>query len=229
MILEFRNFGLAIAGQALFTGLNARLENAQTLAVLGCNGVGKSSFLKAIAGVIPHDKNAIYSDIIALSYLPQTIEIRREVPILVSEYLELAKIINPTIGRDEIKASLARFEIEDLANKPMGGISGGQLILVNLARIDLEGRELILLDEPFASLDAKKAEILLKAINEWKSQRKMVIVTIHDENIAKGFDHFLTLSDGIPLWENKNPHHSHNCQFAHRDQISDNLVHTNAA
>lgn len=218
MTLEFVDFSISVSGKPLFTGLNAILPKGQNLAVLGCNGAGKSSLLQTIAGFEKSYGGIMSNKIGDASYLPQNSELRRDIPISVREFIAFAELLNPKISRATIDATLEDFHLTQIANQKISNISGGQLMLARLARIDLENMPLILLDEPFAPLDNEKSNVLIKAIEKWKSENRCAIVTIHDEKLSDGFDHFLTLENGCAFWELRNPHHNHNCKFAHRDE-----------
>lgn len=224
MALRFSNFGIGVGGRLLFSGLEALLKNGENLAILGCNGVGKSSFLRSLAGLHKEILGEIHNDFKTFSYLPQNPEIRKDIPTSIADFVGFAKIINPKISNKDVFNAIEKFQLCDIAKQNIGCVSGGQLILAQLARIEMEQSELIILDEPFASLDKEKSDILLLALKAWKDEGRSVIVSIHDESISKDFDHFLTLDGTKPLWENRQPRHKHNCEYAHREINSPLLV-----
>lgn len=228
MGIEFKNFGISFQDKTLFSGLNARLNAGQNLAILGCNGVGKSSFLKTIAENFNRPKIGITHDFKSFSYLSQNGEIRRDIPLTIREYIAFAKIKRPNILEAEIDATLSQFGISNITFDNIQNASGGQLMMARLARIELEQSELILLDEPFAPLDKEKSEILLKVITNWKSQNRCIIISIHDDELANGFDHFITLDGHNSFWEKKCAHHDHNCQFSHREYANSKTGGVNA-
>lgn len=216
MSLKIENLSIGFENQMLFTGLNGQVENGQSLAVLGCNGTGKSSLLQVLANTIPTiEGNIIFDNKSKIYYLAQNLNIRRDISISVRDFVNFAKISNKNVKPNEIDEILNKLGIKSIENDFLTNISGGQLMLANLARIDLMNVDIIILDEPFASLDKDVSQILLKLFDEWRAKGKIIIVSIHDDRLAQGFDHFLTLNGKQAFWEKNCPKHSEDCVLSH--------------
>lgn len=218
MSIKIEDLGLGFEGQILFDGLCGEVKTGESLAILGCNGTGKSSILRAFAGILkPKSGNINFNNISHdISYLPQNINIRRDIPINVTEYVKFAALSKNKISQEKINEIFQLLDIKNIENDVLTNISGGQLVLVCLARIALDNSKIIILDEPFASLDKDKTNILLSLIAKWQQEGRIIIVSIHDDRLAKGFNHFLTLDGKNAYWEQNCPNHSENCVLSHQ-------------
>lgn len=217
MSLKIENLGLGYDGQMLFTGLVGNVEMGESLAILGCNGTGKSSLLRVIAGINPPNFGAININefIDNIAYLPQNPNIRRDIPISVFEYVKFAELSGKKPSKEQSKNIFELLGLNSIKNDFLTNISGGQLVFASLARIALSNAKIIILDEPFASLDKDAAKIFLNLIKIWKSEGRIIIISIHDDRLAQDFDHFLTLDGKNAFWEKNCPNHSENCILSH--------------
>jgi|GEM_PF-1049305 ABC-type Mn2+/Zn2+ transport system ATPase subunit len=226
MELTVENLTIGFGGTILFSDLSATLKSGETLAVLGCNGTGKSSFLKVLTGFAKPSRGKIIvqgdesAPIPTIGYLAQTNNINQEIPISVFDFVDLGTLAIEK-PRHEFKpkhpitpdAALALVGIATLSKKLIGHLSTGQFVKACLARCLIADPDIIILDEPFASLDTISCEEIRILLENLKSQGKIIIVSIHDEKLSIGFDHFVTLSGISALWENRLPTHSHQCEL----------------
>lgn len=218
MELAIENLAIGYGSSVLFNGLDAVLKAGETLAVLGCNGTGKSSFLRVLAGLNAPKQGRIEVRDCAKShknhigYLPQTFEINKEIPISVFDFVDLGTLaIENSKDAIEANTALALVGIAPLAKKLIGELSAGQFVKACLARNLVANPDIIVLDEPFASLDATSCAEILQLLGNLKALGKIIIVSIHDERLSLGFDHFVTLSGIDAKWEVKAPAHKHEC------------------
>jgi ABC-type Mn2+/Zn2+ transport system ATPase subunit len=217
MTLEFINLGIGFDQKLLFCGLNASLLAGESLAIMGCNGAGKSSLLKTLAlrkkpqsGKILFNKRDIEAS--DIGYLPQSSNIISDIGISAGEFVNLS--LKSNISKQEVIRVFNQYELEDIIDTPLNELSGGQLNRLQIVRIELQNPQILLFDEPFAYLDNASRNILIKKISEWKIQGKIIIVSVHDERLALEFDHFLTLDGKNALWEQKMKAHNKDCALA---------------
>lgn len=218
MELIFDNLSIGYGKQPLFSGLNAKLLGGESLAVLGCNGTGKSSLLKIMgefqtpyAGSI-HDGSGKAFDKEIISYLPQTYDLNKDVPITINEFVALGKLAKKAnVKGPKVNEAMKEVGLEAQKNNLIGQISLGQFVRACIARNLMQEAQIIILDEPFASLDKESSQEIMDLLAKLKAQGKIIIVSIHDEKLAAGFDHFLTLDGKQAKWEYKSPIHSHDC------------------
>ncbi|KVE27641.1 ABC transporter [Burkholderia singularis] len=190
------------------------------LAVLGPNGVGKSTLLRAVARLVSARGNVSLGRIDLLhgshgdhvkhvGYLPQTLP--QASTLLVYEAVSGA--LRATCGRlsnvehdARVQAVFAQLHLDGLAMKPLDRLSGGQRQMVGLAQVLVRQTPLLLLDEPTSALDLRWQLLALEAMrNAAKRKSAIVVVAMHDLNLASRFcDRVLllgpqgVLADGPP-------------------------------
>lgn len=210
-ILQLRNVALGHPGLTLFRQLSMDLEAGRTLAVLGSNGAGKSTFVKLLLGLMEPVSgrlawpNGRPQDI---GYLAQMTEFDTRFPIRVRdlaamgawrglglrERLDLA-------GRAQVDAALDEVGVADLANRSLHTLSGGQLQRTLFARVILQDAPLILLDEPFTAVDQTTEAHLLSLIRRWTAEGRAVVLVVHDlSSVLDYCSHALLLGDGVATY-----------------------------
>lgn len=131
------------------------LAKGETLALLGPSGIGKSTLLRLIAGIDTRFEGMITCpDSIAIVFQEPTLLNWRSV-------LENIRLIHPHLSNDEVRAVLQEVGLADKAELFPGQLSLGQQRRLSLARGFAGQPELLIMDEPFVSLDAKAADEML--------------------------------------------------------------------
>ncbi|MEM8840345.1 MAG: ATP-binding cassette domain-containing protein [Pseudomonadota bacterium] len=206
-IAEIRNLSLGYRGLTLFKGLNVDIRAGRTLAVLGANGSGKSTFVKALLGLMaplagriewPAGKPG------GVGYLAQLTEFDRRFPLRVRDLAAMGswKGMGLRSGLDRAKrnrvaAALEEAGVLDLAERSLHTLSGGQLQRTLFARVILQDAPLILLDEPFAAVDQSTEVHLLSLIDRWRAQGRAVVLVVHDlSSVLDHCSHALLMGDG---------------------------------
>lgn len=181
--------------------LSGCFQAGSATAVVGPNGAGKSTLLKAIAGALRPAEGRICVDgatasrhaaAARLAYLPQQAEIDPTFPIAVRDVVlsgAWARIglfgRAGAVLRAEADAALAAVGLHGFAHRPFGDLSVGQRQRVLFARVLLQDAPAILLDEPFAAIDAKTTADLLQLVARWRDERRTVVAVLHDLNQAR--------------------------------------------
>ncbi len=185
MILIAENIYLQNAERYVINDVSITINEKDKIAIIGKNGIGKSTFLKAIIGQIELEKgNIIIDKEKTIAYLPQVVEIQnKELTIL--EYIDAnfniqnisSKIeLNKDDSEVDIKAILSKLDIYDLTRK-MGTLSGGEKRRVMLAITLAKKCDLLVLDEPTNHLDANMVTWLEKYLIKYN---KAFIMVTHD-------------------------------------------------
>ena len=196
-ILQIRDLALGYPDLTLFRQLSIDIEAGTTLAVLGANGSGKSTFVKVLLGVIPPLSGQLTwpkGRPHEIGYLAQLTEFDRRFPIRVRDLVSMGAWRGfglwfglDRAGRDRVAAALDEAGVLSLADRPLHTLSGGQLQRALFARVMLQDAPLILLDEPFAAVDQSTEEHLLSIIGRWRRESRAVVLVVHD--LSSVLDH----------------------------------------
>jgi len=181
----------------LFSNINFKIQEKESIAILGRSGSGKSTLLHIFSSFIRPNSGTVElldKDVYSLS--EEDIEdIRRNKLGIVFqahylfkgmkaiENLEIAALL----ANEKIDDSLLeRLEIKELMEQKIGELSGGQQQRVSIARVLSKKPTLIFADEPTGNLDKETAELVMKVLLEYIEQHHagMILVT-HDEEMAK--------------------------------------------
>lgn len=180
-------------------------------AIVGPNGGGKSTLLKAVMGLLRPLGGTIRLgglDPAQIAYLPQLAEIDRSFPISVLDVVLLGdwRRSGPfgrvaATGLAAAAAALGEVGLDGFGGRPIGSLSVGQLQRVLFARILQQDARLILLDEPFAGIDAPTTEDLLRLIGRWHRQGRTVVAVLHDLAMVRAhFAQTLLLARSVIGW-----------------------------
>lgn len=193
--------------------LSGEFPAGSLTAVVGPNGAGKSTLLKGIKGMLPVlqgriDVEGTHRSRVA--YLPQQADIDRDFPISVLEVVQLGHWRRSGAFRrlgkpeqDDAVAALAAVGLSGFERRPVGSLSVGQRQRVLFARVLVEDSPVILLDEPFAALDAKTTGDLLDIVRHWHGEQRTVVAVMHDlEQVRRHFPRTLLMARRLVDWGN---------------------------
>ncbi|MGZ5913139.1 MAG: metal ABC transporter ATP-binding protein [Reyranella sp.] len=181
-------------------------------AIVGANGAGKTTLLHAIAGLVAPRHGSIEiagaETPADLAYLPQSDSIDRDFPISVLEFAALggwARIgvlgrVPPDL-RPRVMNGLRAVGLEELAGRMLGELSVGQFRRALFARVIVQDAAIVLLDEPFAGVDAATSGDLLGLMQRWHGEGRTVMVALHDlEQVFAIFPETLLLARKAIAW-----------------------------
>jgi len=175
--------------RCLFKGLNFALNPGEVLLLEGRNGSGKTSLLRAIAGLIELETGRVSWDGVpirgqrqafhlALVWLAHRVGFKADLTLL--ENLRFESSLRPQAERD-LEEVLERLGIERLKNLPMRALSAGQQRRVALARMLLADAVLWMLDEPVTNLDREGRSLVMQLVSEHAAHNGMVIMAAHQD------------------------------------------------
>ncbi|MBX7112822.1 MAG: ATP-binding cassette domain-containing protein [Myxococcaceae bacterium] len=169
----------------MLRGVDLTVERGQIHALRGPNGAGKSTLLSAVLGEIPFE-GTVCRAAGRVGYVPQRFTADAALPWTVRDFLALARSSRPAfLGtsssvKAHIDAMLAAVGLGDAADKPLGGLSGGELKRLLFAHAVDPLPALLLLDEPAAGLDAVSTERLYMQLTALKAQGCAILLVSHD-------------------------------------------------
>lgn len=157
----------------VFEDFRLEIGDGEIVAVLGKSGVGKTTLLNILAGLTSYDGN--------IDPLPEKVGYIFQEPRLLPN-LTVAGNLRFAGGRDEdIDEILKKVELFELKDKRPKSLSGGEKQRVSIARAFLSNAKLLLLDEPFSSLDtALKLRLFETFIRLWREKKPTVVFVTHD-------------------------------------------------
>jgi len=206
-MLAAENLTLMRGGRAVVTGLAAQIEPGQITAIVGPNGAGKSSLLLGLAGLLVPAQGSVTLDGQALAslhpraraqaigYLPQSPDIAWDVA--VEALVALGRLPWRDRGAAAIEGALDALALQELRQRPVSQLSGGERARVLLARVLAGEPKWILTDEPLAALDLAQQLSLVAHLKACAAAGQGVVVVLHDLGIAMNHaDRLLVLKDG---------------------------------
>lgn len=209
--LEVSHLSVTYRYQPVLSHVSLRVQRGQMVVVVGPNGAGKSTLLKAILGLVAIDNGEIrvFGRPVAaarrqIAYVPQTDSADWDFPVTVREvvlmgrYGALGWIGRPRKRDWEIVAqSLETVGMSALAERHIRQLSGGQQQRVFLARALAQQSEILLLDEPFAGVDARTQGVLFDLMDRFARDGKTLIVVDHNLQMLHRFDAVLLLNQRV--------------------------------
>lgn len=183
--LKVENLSVELDGETIIKDVNFDLEKGDNMTVIGPNGAGKTVFLKALLGILPHQGKIEWAEGTKLGYVPQKIDADRHLPIDL-ENLLAAKANVLGIKKSGIKDVIDVTKITGkMLKSPIGHLSGGQFQRSLIAFALLGNPNVILFDEPTASIDQPGEEQIYGLIHELQDKYGITIILVsHDLSIV---------------------------------------------
>jgi zinc/manganese transport system ATP-binding protein len=209
--VTFDDLTLGYDGRPAVHHLSGSIDAGSLTAVVGPNGSGKSTLLKGILGILKPLGGRIVTtgiDRRGIAYLPQLSEIDRSFPATVLDLVALGlwsrrgafRRIGPA-DRDEIAAALDAVGLSGFDDRGIDTLSGGQFQRALFARVLLQNAGLVLLDEPFNSVDSRTVEDLLAVVGRWRREGRTVLAVLHDlDLVRRHFPRTLLLARSPVAW-----------------------------
>lgn len=187
--LELKNLSIGYNYKPVQKNINCKIEYGDFVCVVGTNGVGKSTLIKTILGLVsPISGKIIYdkrTKLSSIGYLQQSLSIDSDFPASVYEVVLsgcLSMIKNkPFYGKKEreiVKKNLELLDIDNIKSKSFKELSGGQQQRVLIARAMCAANKMIILDEPFVGLDVYMVKQLKETIHRINKELGVTIVMV---------------------------------------------------
>jgi len=180
-------------------------------AIVGPNGGGKSTMLKALVGFLrPMSGYIDFGGITQqqIAYLPQQSEVDRSFPLSVMDVVLLGHwgktgAFSP-VSRAQYDSAMSALEktgMAAFAERPISALSTGQWQRVLFARLLVQDAKLLLLDEPFAAMDGRTTHDLMHVLQDMQAEGRTVIAVMHDLPLVREhFPHSLMLARELVGW-----------------------------
>ena len=184
-LLSVRNLGVAFGDRIVLRELSFEVSSGDCLAIIGPNGAGKTVLLKALQHLIPYQGDVHWSQGARLAYVPQSVAADRQLPLSVGELLA-AKARFLRLANQEMSDVSSQLNLSpDFVAAGMGTLSGGQFQKALIAFALLGRPNVLLFDEPTASLDELTEERIYELLHALHSQRGITIILVsHDLSVV---------------------------------------------
>lgn len=186
MKIEIKDLSKSYEGKQIFKDFSLTLESKKVNSIIGASGGGKSTLLNMIAGLLEKDSGSVFgvneeeiSYIFQEDRLLEWLTVRENIEIFIYNYYsreEAEKVIDKIFNI---------LNIKDTLNEYPAKLSGGMRQRVNIARALIKPSKVILMDEPFKSLDYKTKYLIIKELKSiFQKEDRMVIFVTHDVDEA---------------------------------------------
>ncbi|WP_051931765.1 metal ABC transporter ATP-binding protein [Clostridium sp. KNHs214] len=218
-IIEIEDLTVYYDSLCALDHINLNIKRGDFIGILGPNGGGKSTLLKSILGLIkPSEgsikilKNSINKTSCSIGYVPQFSKFDKKFPINVMDVV-LSGALNrkkkfflkySSKDREETMKILKFLKIDEFKDRQIGMLSGGQLQRVLIARALISNPEILLMDEPTASLDASSKAQIYSLLKDLNKDRTILIVSHDLEFISSYVDSVACLNKTL-YFKDKTP------------------------
>ncbi|USO02578.1 MAG: ATP-binding cassette domain-containing protein [Alphaproteobacteria bacterium] len=151
-------------------------------AVFGPNGIGKTTFLKLITGLIKPTSGNVILNTNQIGFLAQRNTLDIHFPITLYEMVEMGQVSSTALP---VKTALERVGLWNMRYKYLDELSGGQFQRALFARLIVQNPEFILLDEPFNAVDCQTLNYLIEQLKLWHKEGKTILVVLHDFDLIQ--------------------------------------------
>ena len=185
-MIKVLNVHYVVENQIILDDINFNIKKGEFVALVGSNGAGKSTIIKAILGLKKMTDGLIeVNQKVRIGYLSQTISSQNKTfPATVNEVIESGFLQKKEISNKkkniEITSMLNLFDLTDVKDQKIGLLSGGQQQRVLLARMLVSQPQLLILDEPTSSLDPKMRDYFYHLLQDLHQKGSTIILVTHD-------------------------------------------------
>lgn len=232
-LLAVDDVSVRLDSNLIVDSVSLSIDRGELVGIVGANGSGKTTLLRSIAGLLDVSSGDISIDgtvygasigsaerrvrARTVAYMPQLAEshpFSAFESVLMGRYPHLGRFeLEGSGDRDLAWAAMERTSTVDFVNRKLDTLSGGERQRVTLARVLVQQADLLLMDEPTASLDLQHQILTMDLVREEITERNAgAIVILHDLSLAARFcDRLIVLKDGKKLadgtpWDVLTPH-----------------------
>ncbi|MCX7381731.1 MAG: ABC transporter ATP-binding protein [Alphaproteobacteria bacterium] len=205
-MIELHNLTCLYGRRPAVHHVSGRFETGTMTAIVGPNGAGKTTLMRTLAGlhsdfegrVVRHGR---------IGLLPQTPSLDKAFPITAAEVVAMGGIAGlgplgaaPSAAR--VGEALHSVGMSGFERRLVGTLSAGQFQRLLFARLTLQDAPVMLLDEPFAAVDARTTADLMRLLHRWHDEGRTIVAVLHDlDLVAREFPRTLLLARDKIAWD----------------------------
>ena len=205
-IISIRDFSMSFGKTKVIDRLSFDVKKGETFGLLGSNGSGKTTTIRALLGIYPQSSGELLvegkpysvSGGVKLGYLPEERGLyKKESVIDIMVYFGQLKGLTRDEARRRSLDYLKRVKLEDKTNTRLDKLSGGQQQKIQLGITIIDDPELLILDEPTKGFDPVNRRLLMSIIEEHQKKGATVVLVTHQmEEVERLCDRIVLLKDG---------------------------------
>jgi zinc transport system ATP-binding protein len=185
-VLEVGHLSVRFGKAAILRDLSFHVSRGTSLAILGPNASGKTVLFRALIGAIPFHGTVQWAPGTRIGYVPQKLDLERDVPITGMDFLRARAALAPQVQAMESDATVARTlglvgVPREAAEQPIGTLSGGQFQRLLIAFALVGDPNVLLLDEPTAGVDEPGQERLNELVRRLQRDQGLTVLFISHE------------------------------------------------
>lgn len=173
-LVEAHGLAVSRGGRRAVEGVNFRLHAGEALILRGPNGIGKTTLLRAVAGLQPPTEGRIEADPDAIAYAAHADGLKGALSVV-----ENLRFWAQVFGGREVGAALDAMDLASLADRPAAMLSAGQKRRLGLARLLVTGRAVWVLDEPTVSLDTGSVALFAGVVRRHLAGGGAALIATH--------------------------------------------------
>ncbi|MER5204004.1 metal ABC transporter ATP-binding protein [Streptomyces sp. NPDC002825] len=220
-VISVRGATAALGARPVLRGVDLTVERGEVVALLGANGSGKSTAVRAIIGQVPLTGGTIelfgterkrFRDWARVGYVPQRTTAASGVPATIREVVSSGRLARRRFGwttKDDkaaVERAIELVGLTDRAKDSVSALSGGQHQRVLIARALASRPELLIMDEPMAGVDLASQEILAATLREQVAEGTSVLLVLHELGpLEPLIDRAVVLRDGCVVHDGPPP------------------------
>ncbi len=192
-LLKIENLTLKYDNRKILDDINISVEKGNVITILGPNGGGKTSLVKAVIGINKnYTGNITFAKDVKISYMPQNFTISNLMPITVEYFLSNSFIVKPKKRQSIFSEVVELAGINNILQHQVLEISAGQTQLLLLARCLIKNPDLIILDEPVSTMDINARVKFYDIINQIRKEKLVsILMTSHDLDSVIPFSDYI--------------------------------------
>jgi len=207
--ISVQHLTVSYGNKPVLIDVSLDVPTGSVVGILGPNGAGKSTLIKGVMGFVPKDfgEVRIFDEPVEdarghVAYVPQRGQIDWNFPVSVWDVVLMGRYMYVPwyrsirqVDRENALAALENVRMAEFRNRQIGQLSGGQQQRVFMARALAQESPILLLDEPFAGVDAATERAIAGLLAQSKQQGKTVLVVHHVlETAAEFFDRVVIIN-----------------------------------
>lgn len=204
--IEIKDLDVNYGNINVLKNLSVNIKHNEFVGIIGPNGGGKTTLLKAILGLVKPVKGSVSINKDSLiGYVPQYSQFDRTFPIEVIDVILMGKLPKKikwfsTISNEDKKQAesiMKDLGIYELKNRQIGKLSGGQLQKVLIARALVADPQIFILDEPTSNIDTNSKKDIFRILKKLNNNKTILIVSHDLEELAKYIDSIICVNKTV--------------------------------